>query len=399
MFKWLAVGLLLLVSIGISVLVFELTLRAFNYQPDTLIVDPTVPLEERFFFPDFHLSYRVKYPVTNDTSDQDWQVVRPDFRSPEDSIDQTFKVLTVGDSFTYGHALANEQTMPAHLEKILNESGYDVNVFNAGVPGYGVDQHYRMALELLDPIQPNLVIVNLHVTDFWDSNDNCLFRRVGAGRYLPVPGAGNFQYWQLHLVTKLPSSIINSKLGGALLALLNERWNPLCSVGATRFENDVVLDKIRYLLTTLHHQLEEQDVALMITAGAFQGYFDEFLLPDSLTQPHRDEHQAIKHSLQDQFEILDVNEELEKRRRYLEQAQLALFSASEAASLSGLVVELQPVPLGLFFNTSENEAETPPGYFHLNSYGNQVFAEAVAQSILNQYALPRHVVPWSAPSQ
>lgn len=51
------------------------------------------------------------------------------------------RVLCVGDSFTFGERLTDEESLPAQLEVELNRSGR-WEVLNLGVPGYGTDQQW-----------------------------------------------------------------------------------------------------------------------------------------------------------------------------------------------------------------------------------------------------------------
>ena len=87
-----------------------------------------------------------------------WEI-RPDFRGPGISTNsqglrgtreyaleppaRTRRVLCVGDSFTFGEHLAEDQTMPARLDVELN-GGHPAawEVLNLGVPGYGTDQQW-----------------------------------------------------------------------------------------------------------------------------------------------------------------------------------------------------------------------------------------------------------------
>lgn len=54
-------------------------------------------------------------------------------------------VLVLGDSFTFGYCLADNETLPYRTEQVLADRfGCDVEFVNAGVPGYGV--HHMIAL-------------------------------------------------------------------------------------------------------------------------------------------------------------------------------------------------------------------------------------------------------------
>lgn len=74
-----------------------------------------------------------------------------------------YRVLSIGDSFTMGLAVASQDTWSAQFERLLaaGEPRRAVRVVNAGVPGYSARQ-IRLRLEELFPIiRPNLVVYGL----------------------------------------------------------------------------------------------------------------------------------------------------------------------------------------------------------------------------------------------
>jgi hypothetical protein len=69
-------------------------------------------------------------------------------------------ILAVGDSYTAGSEVVDEDTWPAQLEKLLRR-----RVINAGVGGYGVDQSVLNAERLLPILNPKVVIVGIYDED------------------------------------------------------------------------------------------------------------------------------------------------------------------------------------------------------------------------------------------
>ena len=67
---------------------------------------------------------------------------------------KTRPVLAVGDSFTFGDEVEDDETWPAYLEEVLNQ-----RVLNAGVGAYGIDQAVLRAEALLDQHDPDVVIL------------------------------------------------------------------------------------------------------------------------------------------------------------------------------------------------------------------------------------------------
>jgi len=69
-------------------------------------------------------------------------------------------VLAVGDSFTAGSEVVDEETWPAQLERMI-----DRPVINGGAGGYGLDQIVLNVERLLPIVRPKVVVVGLLVPD------------------------------------------------------------------------------------------------------------------------------------------------------------------------------------------------------------------------------------------
>jgi hypothetical protein len=67
----------------------------------------------------------------------------------------TRPILAVGDSFTFGDEVADDETWPAYLQGMLHK-----RVINAGVGAYGIDQAYLRAEALFDVHDPDFVILS-----------------------------------------------------------------------------------------------------------------------------------------------------------------------------------------------------------------------------------------------
>jgi hypothetical protein len=92
------------------------------------------------------------------------------FRHPSISRERppgVYRVVGVGDSFTFGMGVRQEESWPAQLEALLKAPpGYErVEVVNVGVPGYNLRQYCRKTkLKVLD-LEPNLVVMGLVEND------------------------------------------------------------------------------------------------------------------------------------------------------------------------------------------------------------------------------------------
>ncbi|MDQ1257491.1 MAG: hypothetical protein QG656_2096, partial [Candidatus Hydrogenedentes bacterium] len=79
-----------------------------------------------------------------------------------------FRIAMVGDSFTYGGTTELQDTVPKTLERFLSSCGLmtkEVSVINAGVFGYGPWQEREFLLERGFPLEPDLVILQLYLTN------------------------------------------------------------------------------------------------------------------------------------------------------------------------------------------------------------------------------------------
>ena len=63
-------------------------------------------------------------------------------------------IVALGDSMTEGYAVGNDETWPAHLERLTGR-----RVLNAGVRGYGLDQIVLRAERIVPELKPSTVVL------------------------------------------------------------------------------------------------------------------------------------------------------------------------------------------------------------------------------------------------
>ena len=81
---------------------------------------------------------------------------------------RTFKknnLLFLGDSFTYGYGVKYENSFPGIIEKKFQ----NFNIYNLGVPGYGIKKHYYNLSEYLKKRKVNKIYITLDMTDIHDA--------------------------------------------------------------------------------------------------------------------------------------------------------------------------------------------------------------------------------------
>jgi len=80
-----------------------------------------------------------------------------------------YRVLLLGDSFTYGVGVNDDQTFAVLVEKDLNSDRLPVEVMNAGCPGKGTDYELKCFQVLGGNFHPDLTILCFFGNDFQDN--------------------------------------------------------------------------------------------------------------------------------------------------------------------------------------------------------------------------------------
>jgi tetratricopeptide (TPR) repeat protein len=79
----------------------------------------------------------------------------------------TFRILCIGDSMTFGISISNNETYPYYMEEILNKNieGIQFEVLNAGVTGWGPIDYLLYLKNEGIKYSPDLVIVGIDASD------------------------------------------------------------------------------------------------------------------------------------------------------------------------------------------------------------------------------------------
>lgn len=86
-----------------------------------------------------------------------------------------FIIVCIGDSFTYGLCVEEQDAYPAQLERMLhyNLSGKHFRVFNLGVPGSNSSMHLKYFTQLVDDcVKPDIAIILTGANDKWNIADS-----------------------------------------------------------------------------------------------------------------------------------------------------------------------------------------------------------------------------------
>ncbi len=79
--------------------------------------------------------------------------------------DGVFRIVAIGDSFTYGWGVELEDSWPKVLERNLRTAGFAAEVLNLGAPGTTTDVYAEIAERAIPQLLPDLVIVAVLQTD------------------------------------------------------------------------------------------------------------------------------------------------------------------------------------------------------------------------------------------
>jgi len=108
------------------------------------------------------------------------------------------RIVSLGDSYTVGYEVENEETFSQVLERELAARGFTVEVLNAGVSGYSTaEQLLYLERELLR-YEPDVVLVTFYGNDLVDNSRTGLFRLEDgalvevAHDYVPGGGTADF---------------------------------------------------------------------------------------------------------------------------------------------------------------------------------------------------------------
>ena len=113
------------------------------------------------------------------------------FRSPETTRErpaEVFRILGVGDSFTFGTGVRQEHTFLARLaERLEADQPGRFEVLNLGVMGYNTPQELALLEHVGPDLDPQLVVLCLFLNDMEGGGTHELFnvgaRRRGLARY------------------------------------------------------------------------------------------------------------------------------------------------------------------------------------------------------------------------
>jgi lysophospholipase L1-like esterase len=124
---------------------------------------------------------------------------------------ETFRIMVVGDSLTYGIGIATEWTYSNLLERSLKDS-YRTEVFNLGHSGYQSEDILGVLHRFMPRLDPDLVVYAVCLNDFLPSGQHV----YDAAYAFPLP-----EEWKTYLLDRTHLARLFTDVYSALLLALD----------------------------------------------------------------------------------------------------------------------------------------------------------------------------------
>jgi hypothetical protein len=163
--KWSLLGVLALGGMGIGVGVTEVLIRITGLATPPAVISAN---ERQFasmpgvFVPRSTRTDRSSARFPYDITINSHGYRGKDF--PARRTTEEFRILFVGDSFTWGDLVHDHETLPVRLQERLRRTCSGVHVINAGVGGTTIDAHRDIVARGL-ALQPDLVVLMFYDND------------------------------------------------------------------------------------------------------------------------------------------------------------------------------------------------------------------------------------------
>ena len=163
------------IAVVVGWVLLEIAARLFLHffaTPDQFLAYATVrqletlPAEQRWVIPHRYLGYVLGPGYRNGANRHNSLGLRGDEIAPV-AAEGTYRIVCLGGSTTYSTPVDDPaDAYPARLQETLHRAGYrNVEVVNAGVPGYGsLETMLFFELEILD-LEPDLILVSHAAND------------------------------------------------------------------------------------------------------------------------------------------------------------------------------------------------------------------------------------------
>lgn len=157
-----------------------------------MVFDPTLFWRLRDELRDFPVRGRMERNEIDFTVGTERGLRRVPGADASGSSGETFDILALGDSCTFGLGVDDAETWPSQLQDLLGDIE-SARVTNAGVPGYTAYQGRRLLETRGDELKPDLVVATFgfNDVDVWGSQSDLETARAVLEAIAPfLPGRG-----------------------------------------------------------------------------------------------------------------------------------------------------------------------------------------------------------------
>lgn len=161
--------LLLFVSTIFTLFIIELVVRVFfpqNLYPYVYKDDPLISYRLKENYRGVHKTPEFKVKVETNSDGL------RDYEHPFKKEEGIYRILFIGDSFTFGEGVEVEESYPKVTERLLNERGVGkrIEVLNASAFSWGPSEEYLYLKHYGSKYKPDMVILGYNVnSDIWQS--------------------------------------------------------------------------------------------------------------------------------------------------------------------------------------------------------------------------------------
>jgi len=97
----------------------------------------------------------------------------------------SFRILCIGDSYTFGAGAKNGYSYPEQLQRLINEEKIKYTVYNLGIPGINSSTLLLKLPEWIELYKPNVIVLLIGANDTWSfQNSNYYLFQKGVRVYI-----------------------------------------------------------------------------------------------------------------------------------------------------------------------------------------------------------------------
>ena len=250
-----------------------------------------------------------------------------------------FRILGLGDSFTFGQEVPREKTFLKKLEKRLNESGgIKYEVINMGMRGHNTVQELELFQKEGIKYHPDLVLLNFVINDPEVTDYQRRYRRV---RLIPWPALDSHLTMKSNLYFLAKKRLNNFLARHHLIDNYNEYCFKLFSPDTNKYWPDFVNALQRFSELSREHNVPVIFVFLTNVASVRNGEYR-----------YRSAHETVMQVVESLFPVIEL------------------------------------YPRFLELNMNSDELSISPHDGHPNSFSHTIFSDGIYEALLTMRLLP-----------